>query len=118
MSDLIQADGTLDLDAVREHLLAELGLLLGRQAKITSHLHNVDESVPTDWQEAAQHRENDEVLEALADSGRDRISALRNALQRLDDDTYGVCTVCEDEIDPRRVAAMPTTTRCVKCATI
>ncbi|MCK6502874.1 TraR/DksA C4-type zinc finger protein [Myxococcota bacterium] len=116
MSALLLPDGAVDLNAMREHLLMELGHLAGRQDKIQSHLQNEDREIPHDWTEAAQLQENDEVLEALEESGRTRISALRAALQRIDDGSYGECALCGDEIEPRRLVAMPTTTRCVRCA--
>lgn len=116
MTALLLPDGTLDLNAMREHLLGDLGKLTGRQDKIHSHLHNEDREIPHDWSEAAQLQENDEVLEALEESGRARLSALRAALERIDDGSFGQCATCGEDIDPRRLAAMPTTTRCVRCA--
>lgn len=37
------------------------------------------------------------------------------ALNRIKSDEYGLCFICEEEIDPRRLKADPTITRCIEC---
>ena len=37
------------------------------------------------------------------------------ALRRLESGEYGVCFVCGEEISAQRLAAEPTTTRCIEC---
>ena len=116
MTPLLHADGTLNLDAVRSHLMTELRSVLRRQDKIDAPLQNEDREMPSDWSEMAQLVENDEVLEALEESGRERVGALRMALQRVEQGSYAVCSACEGEIRPGRLAAMPTATLCIDCA--
>lgn len=115
-SEVLREDGTLDLDAMKDHLGRDLQQLLGRHDKIRSHLHNTDREMPGDWQEAAQLVENDEVLEALEETARERIEGLRNALRRIATGHYTTCVRCGDDINPRRLAAIPVTTLCVRCA--
>jgi RNA polymerase-binding protein DksA len=43
------------------------------------------------------------------------LRAARAALQRLDDGTYGICTACGEEINPQRLAAVPTASMCIIC---
>ena len=49
----------------------------------------------------------------------DRSSTLHRevkaALARLEDGTFGVCVDCEEEISPKRLAALPWATRCIRC---
>lgn len=49
----------------------------------------------------------------------DRLEAQRDlvdeALQRLDDGTYGQCTNCGQEIAPGRLKAMPQASLCIEC---
>jgi DnaK suppressor protein len=55
----------------------------------------------------------------LAIRNLDRESSLlrqvRAALARIADDTYGVCLHCEEEIKPKRLAAVPWTPYCIRC---
>ncbi len=50
---------------------------------------------------------------------RDRERKLRNkieeALARIDDGTFGICEVCEEEIEFARLEARPVTTFCINC---
>lgn len=50
---------------------------------------------------------------------RDRERKLRNkineALARIEDRTFGICEVCEEEIGFKRLEARPVTTLCINC---
>lgn len=41
---------------------------------------------------------------------------IQAALKRIDEDTYGYCIICEEDIDTRRLDFDPSITRCIKCA--
>ncbi|MGC4051413.1 MAG: TraR/DksA C4-type zinc finger protein [Paludibaculum sp.] len=53
------------------------------------------------------------VLGLEADAAR--LRAARAALRRMDEGTYGICLNCEQEIGPRRLAAMPAASLCIIC---
>ena len=68
----------------------------------------------------------DEVEECLLAAERDiawmdlgRTSStcrqIEAALERVRDQTFGVCVCCEQEIGPRRLQAIPWAALCVKC---
>jgi DnaK suppressor protein len=65
----------------------------------------------------------DEVTRAaereLAIRNLDRESNLlrnvRAALRRITDGSYGVCAHCEEEISPKRLAAVPWAPFCIRC---
>lgn len=40
---------------------------------------------------------------------------IRAAIQRIDDDCYGDCVRCDEEIEPERLAMDPTITLCAAC---
>lgn len=44
-----------------------------------------------------------------------RLQVLRATLERLDDEDFGYCDDCGNEIPAARLLAVPTTTRCVHC---
>ncbi|MGW5698185.1 TraR/DksA family transcriptional regulator, partial [Streptomyces asiaticus] len=48
---------------------------------------------------------------------RDHLTALDEALERLDHGDYGRCEVCGEPIPAERLEARPTATTCVRCAT-
>ncbi len=43
------------------------------------------------------------------------LQQIREALSRIKDKTYGVCTNCENPIQPKRLEAVPWTGLCVQC---
>ncbi|MBU1036829.1 TraR/DksA C4-type zinc finger protein [Patescibacteria group bacterium] len=54
------------------------------------------------------------LLNAMENSNKE-LRAVLNALNRLDQETYGFCINCEQPIPQKRLEAMPTTVRCVVC---
>jgi DnaK suppressor protein len=40
---------------------------------------------------------------------------VRDALQRIEDGTYGICLACEDSISPKRLLALPWAKLCLSC---
>ena len=59
-----------------------------------------------------------EVGEArsLAGSLEDQLAAVQQALDRIDDGTYGLCQSCGQPIGEARLEAMPETRWCISCA--
>jgi RNA polymerase-binding protein DksA len=52
---------------------------------------------------------------AIVDRHVQEIRDIEAAKRRIEDGGYGVCTDCNDEIDPARLAAYPTAKRCHAC---
>jgi DnaK suppressor protein len=44
-----------------------------------------------------------------------RLREVRAALGRIDAGTFGVCAGCEEDISPKRLAAVPWATSCITC---
>jgi RNA polymerase-binding protein DksA len=53
---------------------------------------------------------------ALLEQAREHLAAIDEALARLEAGGYGRCEACGQPIAPERLAARPTATRCVACA--
>jgi DnaK suppressor protein len=53
---------------------------------------------------------------ALLAQAWEHLAAIDEALRRLSDGGYGRCEVCGQPIAPERLAARPTATQCVTCA--
>lgn len=54
----------------------------------------------------------DSILAFKSDS---RLDELRAALERLEEDVFGLCLSCKEEIDPGLMDADPTRRLCEKC---
>ena len=53
---------------------------------------------------------------AILGQTRDHLSQIDDALERLEDGSYGVCTTCNRPIPIARLEARPYSTQCVTCA--
>ena len=43
------------------------------------------------------------------------IKKIKDALDRLEEGTYGICEICEEDIAIERLKARPVTTQCIHC---
>ncbi len=101
-------------DKRKEALQSRLADMEKRLSAVT---RDITKTLPSDFAEQATERENDDVLEEIAKETKLSIANLKAALQRIDDDNYGRCGKCGDEIAPARLDALPESTLCVHCAT-
>ena len=102
---------------LRQQLMSRLARLEGRLDKVEHDRRRGSNTLEPDWEEQATVRQNDEVLDELAEEERLQARAIRAALQRLEDGTYGRCVTCDAPIAPQRLAALPYATQCIVCAT-
>ena len=99
---------------IAKALKARLSELMGRVAEIDTELHK---PLSADLEEQAIDLEDLETLEALENSEVQEIRKIQGALKRIAEGSYGVCAKCGEDIDPKRLEALPTATRCISCAT-
>lgn len=68
-----------------------------------------------DTYDLASDERDREINMILSDRDRDKLLAIEDALQRIDESIYGICEECEEEIGVGRLKAMPFTRLCVRC---
>ncbi len=73
----------------------------------------LDEGMDT-YDLASEERER-EIHLILSDRDRDKLQAIENALERIEEGEYGICEDCEEEIAPARLDVLPFTRLCVAC---
>src|SRR3982750_169359 len=62
-----------------------------------------------------QHAAERELAIRNLDRESNLLRNVRAALRRIDDGTFGTCVHCEEEISPKRIAAVPWTPFCIDC---
>lgn len=55
------------------------------------------------------------IIFKLRDRERQLLSKIDQALQRMEEGTFGICEDCEEPIEPRRLEARPVSTLCIAC---
>lgn len=62
-----------------------------------------------------QHAAERELAIRNLDRESNLLRNVRGALRRLNEGAFGVCVHCEEEISPKRLAAVPWTAYCIQC---
>jgi DnaK suppressor protein len=68
-----------------------------------------------DTYDLASEERDREINFILTDRDRDKLQAIQEALERVENGSYGICESCEQEISQARLAALPFTRMCVNC---
>jgi DnaK suppressor protein len=97
-------------------LLEEMRMLLEEAGKTVSEMTADNTNFPDPNDRATQ--ESDRTFELrIRDRERKLINKIKEALARLDDDSFGICEMCGEEISEARLKARPVTTLCIDCKT-
>ena len=59
---------------------------------------------------------NKSVVDAALRTKRAKLTKLQVALNKIEDENFGNCTLCGRAIQPMRLMFMPESTKCVRCA--
>lgn len=87
---------------------AELGHLLRNREAIA-----IEKS--PDALDEVQHAAERELAIRNLDRESGLLRQVKLALSRIEDGSYGVCLHCEDEINPKRLHAVPWSPYCISC---
>jgi DnaK suppressor protein len=51
------------------------------------------------------------------ENDEDTLEAIEQALEKIEEGTFGLCDECESEIAKQRLQAIPYAAHCIRCAT-
>ena len=93
-------------------------ILDARQAELARVLRNreaiaIEKSA--DALDEVQHAAERELAIRNLDRESGLLRQVKSALGRINEGTYGVCMHCEEDINPKRLAAVPWTQYCISC---
>jgi DnaK suppressor protein len=96
-------------------------VLEAKQAELVQLVRNRDgiaiEKSP-DALDEVQHAAERELAIRNLDRESNLLRNVRAALRRIDEGSFGVCLHCEEDISPKRLAAVPWTAFCIQCQEI
>ena len=93
-------------------------LLEAKQTELAGGLRNREEIAiekTADALDEVQLAGERELAIRNLDRESNLLRSIRLALRRINDGSYGVCLHCEEDISPKRLAAVPWTAYCLKC---
>jgi DnaK suppressor protein len=95
-------------------LQEEMRVLLEEAGKTVSEMTADNTNFPDPNDRATQ--ESDRSFELrIRDRERRLINKIKEALERIDNGTFGICEMCEEDISEARLKARPVTTLCIDC---
>lgn len=101
-----------DENQIRERLEAKLAELTGNVVRRGSELIQDWSNDPMDQ---VQSREDLDMTVRFCNTDFQTKRAVETALKLLHEGEYGICQDCGEEINPKRLNAIPWTTLCVSC---
>ena len=103
-----------DLDCFKDFLTKRLDELLDEANKTVSGMtdHRDNFADPTD--RATMESERNFTLR-IRDRERKLIVKIKEALNRIETGTFGICEECGEDISEKRLKARPVTTLCINC---
>ena len=104
------------LQFFRELLQAKIAELSNDQLKTLAEMTTTDERLADITDQASFQSDRNFELR-IRDRERKLMVKMHEAIQKIDDGTYGVCENCDEEISEKRLLARPVTTLCMQCKT-
>ena len=98
----------------KKSLTQRLNQLLAEGNNNANGAEALNERLPDPSDRATAESERDFTLR-IREIENGRIDQIKEALDRIEDGTYGICEECEEEIPEKRLRAMPTATLCIEC---
>ncbi len=98
----------------KQILLKRLDELIDEAEKTVAGMTDTEETFPDPTDRATLESDRNFMLR-IRDRERKLIVKIREALERIEEGTFGVCEVCGDDISIERLKARPVTTLCIEC---
>ncbi len=103
------------IKAFREKLLQKKEEIMEVFQKNKTYGKEADEDGAQDIADKASNSYTKEFLFSLSNSERNMVQLVDRALDRIEDKRFGRCIVCEDEMNPKRLEAVPWASHCLSC---
>ena len=97
------------LERQRADLLEEVGDVLTQ--------HKTPEALP-DVSDQASAEEDQRFSMRIMEREQNLLKKVNEALERMKNQTYGICEQCGEDIPYKRLKARPVTTFCIECKTL
>lgn len=102
----------LNIDEIKDRLVTEREIIL---TKLGGNDLSVDDSETPDPVDLAVSNYSKNVLLALSENETRQLGMIDEALERIEDEEYGICQNCQKEINQKRLAAIPWAQYCLDC---
>ncbi|MDP2644339.1 MAG: RNA polymerase-binding protein DksA [Desulfobacterales bacterium] len=105
-----------DLDFFRKYLNDHLEELLKQAGSTVTGMTVPTENFPDPTDRASLEADRNFMLR-IRDRESKLISKIKEALDRMESGTFGICEECGEDISIKRLKARPVTAQCIECKT-
>lgn len=102
----------LNLKDIKEKLIAEREILI---EKLKGNDLSVDDSETPDPVDLAVRNYSKNVMLAVSENESKQLALIDEALLRIEDEEYGPCQNCQNDIQIKRLEAIPWARYCLNC---
>jgi DnaK suppressor protein len=103
------------VDYYKKRLLAKQAELLRLVTKSEQDGREADEEATQDIADKAANSYTKEFLFHQSDENRHLLQFVNEALERVKNGSYGQCVACQNEVQQRRLEAVPWARHCIEC---
>lgn len=111
------------IQQIKDKLIAKKKFIILQLQKFAKKNKGIKDDFKTEFPHIGDHQDEnaDEVAEyenklAVEHELEDELKNIEGALKKTSENTYGVCSVCGEKINPKRLEVMPEATLCIKCS--
>jgi DnaK suppressor protein len=102
-------------DIYRKRLLDKQDELLRQVSKADQDGREADEEGTQDLADKAANAYTKEFLFHQSNDNRQILMLVNEALDRIKNDSYGICVACDQEVQVKRLDAVPWARHCIEC---
>jgi len=103
------------LDYYKKKLLTRREELMKTIARTQEEGRTADEDPTVDLADKAANSYTKEFLFGMTSTDRSQLNLIDAALKRIQEDEYGVCANCQEEMQQKRLEAVPWAKHCISC---
>src|ERR1051325_5519538 len=107
--------GKQKLQQYEARLIERRTQLLNMVERTEDYGREADREVSQDPADKASNSYTKELLFSQSTTERNTLRLIEEALNRIADGSYGDCVNCGEEIQPKRLDAIPWTPHCIRC---
>ena len=96
-------------------LVERRNALLGMVERTEDYGREADRDVSQDPADKASNSYTKELLFSQSTNERNTLKLIEEALDRIDEGSFGECINCGDDIQPKRLDAIPWAPHCIRC---
>ena len=105
----------MSYETIKQKLVEKRDYLEQRLSRTQKHIKHEDGPPNPDFAEQATERQHEDVIYGLDDAARTELQQIKKALQRIENNEYGICQECGEQIPYERLEAVPFTPYCKNC---